>query len=405
MSWTKLTDNKDIEAKIEEISKSILIHLTDTRDFGLMSGFGGIALFFYYYYLHSKNTTHLFHGFNIITNLIERINCNEYIPNTAFSDGLCGLGWIFTHLHEKNLIEIDTNTFFNDLDSTLSTVLIQELNKKNNYDFLYGTLGYGLYFFKRNQLKRENYLLTEIIRNLYNSQFNGNKYFPLQSFNYSAKQEVINFGLAHGLPSIIIFLSKIFHKINENYLIEELLNKTINFLLSKENKSETNLSKFPYWINNDQQISASSRLSWCYGDLGIGLALYFASKALDNNIWFEHSLDILYHSSKRRDLKINSVFDAGICHGTAGIAHIFNRMYNYTNISDFKFASEFWINETLSMASFADGFAGYKTFLSNVEGGYHPMTNLLLGIAGIGLVLLASVSSIEPNWDECLLIS
>ena len=31
--------------------------------------------------------------------------------------------------------------------------------------------------------------------------------------------------------------------------------------------------------------------------------------------------------------------------------------------------------------------------------------NLLDGIAGIGLSLISAISSIEPQWDECLLLS
>ena len=56
----------------------------------------------------------------------------------------------------------------------------------------------------------------------------------------------------------------------------------------------------------------------------------------------------------------------------------------------------------LKMAKFKDGLAGYKMW--NIDN-YKNESNLLEGIAGIGLALLSSISDEDPSWDECLLLS
>ncbi len=96
--------------------------------------------------------------------------------------------------------------------------------------------------------------------------------------------------------------------------------------------------------------------------------------------------------------------DACFCHGTSGIAHIFNRMWRETGMPECKDAAAYWIGQTLSLAKFEDGLAGYKTW-QGTERGFQNEYGLLEGIAGIGLVLLSYHYEIEPTWDECLLLS
>jgi hypothetical protein len=112
---------------------------------------------------------------------------------------------------------------------------------------------------------------------------------------------------------------------------------------------------------------------------------------------------LLFAAEKRRNLQENYVMDAGLCHGTAGIGHIFYRMWRNTRMLEFKNAADYWMNETLKMAKFEDGLTGYKTW--HGKSGWINSYGLLEGIAGIGLALLTYYYEIEPTWDECLLLS
>ncbi len=69
-----------------------------------------------------------------------------------------------------------------------------------------------------------------------------------------------------------------------------------------------------------------------------------------------------------------------------------------------KDAAAYWIGQTLSLAKFEDGLAGYKTW-QGAERGFRNEYGLLEGIAGIGLALTSYTYETEPTWDECLLLS
>ena len=149
----------------------------------------------------------------------------------------------------------------------------------------------------------------------------------------------------------------------------------------------------------------TTRLAWCYGDLGVCCALWQVAQQFDNATLKAHVIEIMTHAATRRDLTENSVYDAGLCHGASGIAHIFNRFYQATNNPTFKEAALYWFEQTLQMDTFADGLAGYKACVNISDAEYENCTGLLEGIAGTGLALIAAVADFEPNWDECLLIS
>jgi hypothetical protein len=99
------------------------------------------------------------------------------------------------------------------------------------------------------------------------------------------------------------------------------------------------------------------------------------------------------------------VADASFCHGTAGIAHIYNRMYQSTGGNHYKLAARFWLNETLKMAMHNNGIAGYRYWYPSSEDNYKDEPGLLEGAAGIGLVIMAAISDLEPVWDEALMLS
>src|SRR5699024_10935192 len=105
-------------------------------------------------------------------------------------------------------------------------------------------------------------------------------------------------------------------------------------------------SNFPSYIQISNKEQIGSRLAWCYGDLGIGMALYITARHLNNTDIERKSIDILGSTISRRTQDITGVVDACFCHGTCGIGHIYNRLYNYTNISMFKDASIYWFNKT-----------------------------------------------------------
>src|SRR5205814_7193584 len=99
--------------------------------------------------------------------------------------------------------------------------------------------------------------------------------------------------------------------------------------------------------------------------------------------------------------------DAGLCHGAAGLGHLFNRMYQATKDATLARAARFWFERTLAMRRPGRGIGGFSTLSGKADGTryWENDPGLLTGSAGIALALLAATTSIEPAWDRMLLLS
>jgi hypothetical protein len=95
--------------------------------------------------------------------------------------------------------------------------------------------------------------------------------------------------------------------------------------------------------------------------------------------------------------------DSGICHGSAGIAHIYNKVWHDTQQPVFKDACDYWIQKTLDMAIYTDGIAGYKKY-GGPNAAYEKTPALIDGAAGIGLVLLSYLTG-DFCWDYCFMLN
>lgn len=404
-----IENNNDFINKIDEISKILTEDYKNLTDnYNLLGGNSGIALFFYYYSKLKNDEKYLTIANDIIESCFESFqNANQYF---TFSGGICGLagfGWLLEHCINENFIDCDTDIIFEDVNDILFQNMMFEINR-GNYDYLHGALGYSLRLLNKNNCKETRWQLTQVITALEKSCIKENDFVKWGTFSDEVlNNNDYNFGLSHGIPSIIVFLTKAY-KLNILPEISlELITKSANFILKNKLDIKTHNSFFPNSVKtyNQSTTKKSSRLGWCYGDLGVCASLLQASELSHDNKMKTEILNILSFNTKRMDHSNNSVVDASLCHGTAGIAHIFNRMYQQTKREEFKDAALYWYNETLKMAKFDDGLAGYKTWRANKYNGFQNNYSFLEGITGVGLSLISAVSDIEPAWDECLLLS
>jgi len=180
---------------------------------------------------------------------------------------------------------------------------------------------------------------------------------------------------------------------------------TIRFILRNENKDLSCSSLFPSWVHEGMDASSTQRLAWCYGDLGIGFTLWRAGKVLKDETIAQKGVATIEYSCKRRDLSEAKVVDNGLCHGTFGMVQIYKHMYKETKKTIFKESADYWMKKGLEMAIHEDGYAGYMQWQGGKNEGWRNETNLLEGIAGIGLSIISYLAPFETKWDECLLIS
>jgi len=395
--------NSRIKKKIHQIAKILSNDKFLNYNVSLIGGNAGICLFHFYYSKKFQNEQSTEIAYKIIEDTFVKIN-NGFSFHT-FAGGLAGIGWLIEFLEQNDFLETDTDEILAELDEYLYKLMIEDL-KNHNFDYLHGASGIALYFTKRKQSKKISEYLNDYIDILSKISIKeGLSIKWISEINSSKNEKFYNPSMSHGMASLISILSKIYSLGISKLKIKTLLAGAINYLLSIEQNINIYYSYFPNSINIKTGQKATSRLAWCYGDLGISIAIWNASQAVKNKEWETKALEILHYSTTRKDLDKNFVSDAGLCHGTAGIAHIFNRMYINTKDIKFKETANYWYTETLKMANHKKSLSGFKAWHTEKYGGWQEEFGFIEGIAGIGLTLISTISDIEPAWDEILLLS
>jgi hypothetical protein len=138
--------------------------------------------------------------------------------------------------------------------------------------------------------------------------------------------------------------------------------------------------------------------------------LLSAADSFGRDDWKREALAIA-RVAARRSREDTQVKDAGLCHGSTGIAHLFNRMAQASGDDELCGAAERWYRIALDMRRPGEGLAGLLSWVDVMENGkfvggeWKTEPGFLSGVAGTGLALLAAVTDFEPLWDRVLLVS
>lgn len=398
-----------LEKKLEQIAVILRNRYKSIDNVGVMTGVSGIALFQFYYSKYLNRNEYAELGSEMIFHSFEMIDNGYTYP--SYCDGIAGLCWTIQHLESANLVDLDGDVVLSQFDEYLYNQMKFDL-KVGTYDFLHGALGYAYYFLNRyehtkdmNLKRRYQTYLMEAIAQLEDHAIIKEGTIKWESTLNSKKgNRGIDLGLSHGIASIINFLSRAYKFTIFKKMVYKLLMGSTNYLLSLENKNAENLSLYPVSIEKDRPLRYNGRISWCYGDLGIGLSLTRAGIALNNVSIQRRALDILKHTTSRKGTNETLVKDAGICHGSYGNALIYGRISQMFHRKSFQKATQFWIGDGIQKAIHKDGYAGYKQW-DNGQKKWTSELSLLEGISGIGLVIIDYLSKTRNRWDECLMIS
>lgn len=367
----------------------------------LMTYDSGIAHYFAHRYLHTNEP-------KFIDLSVDRIEKGiEYFSNHrvdfGFSNGIAGFTWLVKYLINQNLIDEGT------IDTSETDFLIYKsaLNdcEHKHYDFLDGMIGKAMIFL--DDSSKQDYLF-DLTKKLidFSEKENGRitwfDYYTSKIPNSNSAVNQTNFGMAHGIPSILFFLALVYERGLLKNILDEVLISASNSLLEEE--IATGESCFSY----DSNSQGSSRLAWCYGDLGVALALIKVSDVLNNSAIRFEALRILEKSSLRRledsgiksDLSLNRI-EKGFCHGVAGISHMFNRLCaRFHTFEALAVANSYWLDKLLESAEVNESYFSFEKGKGRSQW-YHD-TSLLSGSAGIGLVLMSHIDKGLPKWDRCL---
>jgi lantibiotic biosynthesis protein len=216
-----------------------------------------------------------------------------------------------------------------------------------------------------------------------------------------------NLGMSRGVAGVIAFLSDAILADAVPTRARPLLEGAIAWILDHD--ADASGSGFPYALSGAAPERA--RLAWCNGDLGIAVALTKAARALGSVPLNRKARDVARRAA-RRDLADSGVIDACLCHGAGGAGHVFNRLWQQTGDDVLRAAAELWFTRALDMRATTGQLGGFRSWERNawLHGGpdgpkaWVDDPGLLAGAAGIGLGLVAATSTVEPVWDQVLLL-
>jgi hypothetical protein len=209
-------------------------------------------------------------------------------------------------------------------------------------------------------------------------------------------------GVAHGVTGAIALLGGICGVGIEQAAARSLLEAAVRWLCGHSIATEAGPT-FPLWVAPGFE-PYPARSAWCYGDPGIAAALLTAARGANVPDWGQAAVALACRAAER-PASTTGVVNACFCHGAAGLAHLYNRIYQATGEPTLGRAAAYWLERTLDFYLQArekgDGWVQGRR--------EQPWTwtgiGLVEGAAGVALVLLAATSSIEPIWDRIFLVS
>jgi lantibiotic modifying enzyme len=308
----------------------------------------------------------------------------------------------------------------NEADNELAevdTVLSNHVKRspwKGDYDLIGGLVGVGLYALERLPTRKGGILarrcLTRIVNRLEEmavetteglAWFTSAELLPAWQ-REEAPEGYYNLGLAHGIPGVIALLGHTYAAGVQRHKTRRLLEGSVNWLLNQKLPSDAGSCFSPKVGPGIERVY--SRSAWCYGDPGVAIALLSAARSVGEKSWEEEALKIARRSAERPPDQAG-VRDAGLCHGSAGLAHIFNRIYQATGEILFQKTARFWYERTLQFRQPGKGVAGFQSCFPKRDGTAHWIDDpgLLTGAAGIALALHTAFTSTKPEWDDFLL--
>ncbi|MDR6763868.1 hypothetical protein J2Y38_004092 [Flavobacterium sp. 2755] len=375
--------------KIDEIQKSIAKSEDLINYIGYSDGILGFSLFYYYEYLYSAKEKSLQTAVYYLEQSMSKLDENYKSPNPQIE--IIEIGLYLMFLYKKGILSDDILDYLDDLDDVIEANLLKKIDE-GDLGYTAGLLKVGYYFVKRENNNR-NHLLHKILDRIENlSLFEGDlRYWKFYFRN--PKNPYVELGLGHGVAGVVSFLLHLFKAGIETERCELLLNSSIAFLLSQNNKSGVNWFPVNAFENDSYQYHNLS-----YGDIGIGYTLYKAGQILKNKNYCKEALLILENAAYFRDEDREYIRDANLVYGASGLYIVFNLLYDLTQSDKILCARDYWYNKILEFGNETDSTdsAGYNTYFNGIYD--YAQLGFSQGIAGIGMALMAQEIKIDNDY-------
>jgi lantibiotic biosynthesis protein len=321
----------------------------------------------------------------------------EALTSSLYS-GFTGIAWAAQIV--DRLLGIEGEDRNGDIDDALAG-LLQRYPDHAPYDLIHGLTGMGVYLLTRWPRPGAGDCLFSLVGQLARrarQDRDGIYWWTAPSWHGPHRERRqpggVDLGVAHGIAGVIPFLARVHRLGLAQQAAGPLLDGAVQWLLAHLVDTPSGPT-VPYFAAGDVE-PGPARSAWCYGDPGVAAALLLAANDVGEPTWAEAATGLALRAAARPPDQ-TGVVDACLCHGSAGLAHLFNRMYQMTAEAALADAARFWVEWTVDRCSAAaSGDAARRAWKG---------PGLLEGAAGVALALEAASTTVEPVWDQMLLVS
>ncbi|HEV3077213.1 MAG TPA: lanthionine synthetase LanC family protein [Thermoanaerobaculia bacterium] len=323
--------------------------------------------------------------------------------------GLPGVTWVSEHLRGR---VFDQDAADGDAADEAVLAWLRRSHWAGDHDLVGGLAGLGVYALERLPrpgAARALDLVVERLAGAAQRTAGGAAWLTAaerlpEALRQTRPDDCRDLGAAHGAAGVVAFLgAAIAAGLAANRALP-LLEEAMRQLLSYR-QPDSELAQFPSFVAPGVEVRRG-RLAWCYGDLGIAATVAVAAQGARRTDWRGTAHEIA-RAAARRPPAASGVVDASLCHGAAGVAHLFNRLYQESGDPELGEAARRWLHQALAFRRPGRGIGGFRTWEAQADGSgsWYDDAGFLAGAAGTGLALLAAVSPVEPAWDRALLLS
>jgi lantibiotic modifying enzyme len=404
-------------AVISDIARALEDRSQEVSEPSLCDGQTGVALFFSFLYKVSRESRHAATAERMVAAAMDSL------PDHSHDLGLfSGLSGVALGLRQA-LTHIGSNPA-SDLTADIDEIVIEALRPSPwtwEYDLARGLVGLGCYALSHPDPDYSTTVLDLVLSRLEElavPQAVGVAWWTPPELMEEARRALFpegafDLGLAHGVCGVIAFLARVVSlpPCDRGERAGSLLRRALEWLLSQRRSAgdgaayATPGSAFTSFALPGAASGAgpSIRSGWCYGDPGAAWALLSAAEATRDGNLRRAAIEVaLRDCSRPREEK--GVRDAALCHGAAGLGHLYNRFFQATGRRELAAAARGWFDGALSMRRDGVGVGGFMSWWDDGTG-WRATPGYISGAAGIGLALLAASSSEPPDWDRALLLS
>jgi lantibiotic modifying enzyme len=396
-----------VDAIAEDIPS--ITSLPGEPNHSLSRGQAGLALLYAWLARTARTPQADVVAWQFLDQAIEGVSTQAMKP--ALFGGFTGVAWAAELV--DHLLDPDAGDRNEEVDDALLRLLSQPNRWPVPHDLVEGVTGLGVYALERYPRPVAIECLRRVVERLHESarhdEHGSYWWTPPGEINEEWRKQYpsgrVDLGVAHGVAGAIALLGGVCGAGIEQAAARPLLEGAVRWLLAHSIAIEAGPT-FPLWVAPGFQ-PYQSRCAWCYGDPGIAAALLMAARGVGDADLEQTAVALACRAAERPEAE-TGVANACFCHGAAGLAHLYNRMYQATGEPKLGRAALRWLERTLDFYRLAREKGG-----SWVQGSWDPAKkpwtwtgiDLLDGAAGVALVLLAAATSVEPTWDGMFLVS